>query len=136
MKCLIVEDDFAARRLMTKYLSGYGDCDIAIDGNEAVGAFRQALKENDPYELICLDIVMPRMDGRQALKTIRRIESDHGIDDTDCVKVIIVTAIGDSEDIIDSLKDGNESYIIKPVKKPELFEEIKKLGFIEAEASK
>ena len=79
MKYLIVEDDFAARRLLQRYLSNYGDCDIAVDGNEAVEAFRQAVDEKEPYDLICLDIMMPNMDGHEALKVIRQIESEHGI---------------------------------------------------------
>ncbi len=52
MKYLIVEDDFAARRLLQRDLSNYGDCDIAVDGNEAVEVFRQAVDEKEPYELM------------------------------------------------------------------------------------
>ena len=78
MKCLIVEDDFAARRLLQRYLSSHRDCDIAVDGNEAVEAFRQATDEKEPYDLICLDIMMPNMNGHEALKAIRQIESEHG----------------------------------------------------------
>jgi len=133
MKCLIVEDDFAARRLLQRYLSGYGDCDIAVDGNEAVEAFRQATDEKEPYELICLDIMMPNMDGREALKLIRQIENEHGIGGHDGVKVIMTTALGDSKNVMESFREGCEAYIVKPVEKDKLFEEIGKLGFINLE---
>ena len=130
MKCLIVEDDFAARRLLQRYLSGYGDCDIAVDGNEAVEAFRQATDEKEPYELICLDIMMPNMDGREALKLIRQIESEHGISGLDCVKVIMTTALEDPKNVIGSFREGCEAYIVKPVKKDKLLEEMENLGLV------
>ena len=135
MKCLIVEDDFAARKLMQIHLSNYGDCDIAVDGNEAVEAFRQAINEKEPYELICLDIMMPNMDGHEALKVIRQIESEHGINGLDGVKVIMTTALGDSKNVIGSFREGCEAYIVKPIRKDKLFEEMENLGLIKLEVS-
>ena len=132
MKCLIVEDDFAARRLLKRYLSSYSDCDIAVNGNEAVQAFRQAMDEKEPYELICLDIMMPNMNGREALKAIRQIESERGIDGLDGVKVIMTTALGDPKNIVGSFREGCEAYIVKPVEKDKLIEEMANLGFVEA----
>jgi two-component system chemotaxis response regulator CheY len=130
MKYLIVEDDFAARRLLKRYLSDYGDCDVAVDGLEAVEAFRQAMDEKEPYDLICLDIMMPNMDGREALRAIRQIEHEHGIDGLDGVKVIMTTALGDSENVIGSFREGCEAYIVKPVEKDKLLEEMENLGLI------
>ena len=132
MKYLIVEDDFAARRLLKRYLSSYGECDIAVDGNEAVEAFREAVDDNEPYDLICLDIMMPNMDGREALKAIRQIEHEHGINGLDGVKVIMTTALGDSKSVIGSFREGCEAYIVKPVEKTKLLEEMEKLGLIES----
>lgn len=130
MKCLIVEDNFTARKLLTMYLSSWADCDIAVDGNEAVVAFRQALDEKEPYDLICLDIMMPNMDGRQALKAIRKIESENGIGGLDGVKVIMTTALGDPGNVIGSFREGCEAYIVKPVKKDKLLQEIQSLGLL------
>lgn len=130
MKCLIVEDDFAARRLMQRYLSSYGNSDIAVDGNEAVEAFRQATDEKELYDLICLDIMMPEMDGREALETIRQIEKEQGIGGLDCVKVIMMTALDDSENIMGAFRTGCEAYIVKPIRKEQLLQEMKKLGLL------
>lgn len=132
MKCLIVEDDFAARRLLQRYLSGYGDCDVAVDGNEAVEAFSQATDEKEPYDLICLDIMMPNMDGHEALKAIRQIESDHGINGLDGVKVIMTTALGDSKNVMGSFREGCEAYIVKPVEKDIFIQEMVNLGLVES----
>jgi two-component system chemotaxis response regulator CheY len=136
MRCLIVEDDFAARRLMTRHLADYGECDVAVDGNEAIEAFRESLDQNEYYDLICLDIMMPGMDGRQALRAIRRIEGEHNIDGLDGVKVIMTTALGDSENIMGSFREGCEAYIVKPVRRNKLVKELKKLGFAEPQISK
>lgn len=63
MKILIAEDDLASRQFLLQVLTGYGDCDVTVDGIEAVEAFTTAHKTKKPYDLICLDIMMPRVDG-------------------------------------------------------------------------
>jgi two-component system chemotaxis response regulator CheY len=128
MRFLIVEDDFAARRLLQRYLSKCGNCDVAVNGNEAVQAFRQAMDAEERYDLICLDIMMPNMNGHETLKAIRKIESEHDINGLEGVKVIMTTALRDSRDIMGAFKEGCEAYIVKPIQKDKLFEEIAKLG--------
>ena len=44
MKILLAEDDFASRKFMDKQLSRYGECDVMVDGEEAVDAFMMALE--------------------------------------------------------------------------------------------
>lgn len=77
MKILLAEDDFASRKFMANYLEKYGECDITVDGEEAVDAFLMALEDNEPYDLICLDVMMPVLDGYQALKAIRELSLIH-----------------------------------------------------------
>ncbi len=131
MKCLIVEDNFTARKLLQIYLSPFADCSFAVNGREAVEAVRNALDERQPYDFICLDIMMPEMDGHQALEEIRKIESEKGICGLDCVKVIMTTALSDSGNIMGAFNTGCESYLIKPIKKEKLLEEMNKLGIIQ-----
>ncbi len=128
MKSLIVEDDFAARKLMQRWLTDFSDCDIAVNGIEAVDAFRKASEEGAPYDLICLDIMMPKMNGHQALEAIRKVESERGTAGLDCVKVIMTTALNDPKHVLGAFKGGCEGYIVKPVSKQKLFDEIEKLG--------
>ena len=135
MKCLIVEDDFTARKLLQMYLSDYGYCFIAVNGREAVEAVRQALDEGQPYDLICLDIMMPEMDGQEALKAIRQVEKEHGIAGLDSVKVIMTTALDDSGNVMDAFRGGCEAYIVKPIAKKKLVEEMEKLGLIAQQVS-
>lgn len=130
MKSLIVEDDFTSRNLMQIYLADMGPCHVAVNGREAVEAVTESLNERQPYDLICLDIMMPVMDGIEALAAIRKLEKEKGIKGLDGVKVIMTTARGESEDIFDAFNTGCEAYIVKPVRKPELIAEIQKLGLI------
>ncbi len=132
MKTLIVEDDFITRRVMKEILGAYGDLDIAIDGMEAVQAFRLAWEEHKPYDLICMDIMMPNMDGQEALQRIRDLEKDMGIQDSREVKVVMTTALGDPKTVVKAFyKGGATSYIVKPVRKEALIGEIRNLGLID-----
>ena len=63
MKTLIVEDDFTSRLLLQELLRRFGPCHVAVNGVEAVDAVTAALTANAPYDLICLDIMMPVMGG-------------------------------------------------------------------------
>jgi two-component system chemotaxis response regulator CheY len=130
MKCLIVEDEFTSRKLLQVYLSDYGNCLVAVNGHEAVEAFREALEENEPYDLIFLDIMMPEMNGHDTLEAIRRIESEHSIAGLDGVKVIMTTALDDSRNVMGAFRSGCEAYLVKPIEKKNLLEELEKLGFV------
>ena len=74
MRTLIVEDDFTNRMILRGFLSPYGECDIVIDGNEAIQAVKMAWEENKPYDLICMDIMMPNMDGQEAVTKIHEMK--------------------------------------------------------------
>jgi len=130
LKILIVEDDFVCRKLLQMYLSKFGDCFIAVNGQEAVEAVGSAYDENYPYDLICLDIRMPETDGQEALEAIRRIERERGIAGLDCIKVIMTTGLDDSRNIMGAFRNGCEAYIVKPVEHDKLIKEMEKLGLI------
>jgi two-component system chemotaxis response regulator CheY len=131
MRILIAEDDLASRKFMQRFLSKYGECDIAVDGVETVDAFYAALKEKRPYDLICLDIMMPRVDGIKALKTIRGLEVQHGVPKEEQVKVIMTTALNDRQTITNSYDTGCEAYAWKPIDMDKFVEVMRKLKLIE-----
>lgn len=130
MKVLIAEDDFASRRVMSRLLAKYGECDITVDGREAITAFNMALESGDPYDLVCLDILMPELDGYVALKTIRAMEREKNITEDKQVKVIMTTALNHRKSVSKAFELGCEAYAGKPIV-PEKFEnELRKLGLI------
>ncbi|MFH0724827.1 MAG: response regulator [Pseudomonadota bacterium] len=131
MRMLIVEDDPIAQKVMFKYLSAYGDCDIAVDGEEAVRAFRLAQKDNRRYDLILMDIMMPKVNGREALLQIREMEKNAGVFGSSEVKVIMTTALADPKTVVDSYyRSGATSYLVKPVEREKLLDELRNLKLI------
>ncbi|MHC4535372.1 MAG: response regulator [Planctomycetota bacterium] len=130
LKILVAEDDFACRKILQSFLSDFGDCFVVINGLEAVEAVKIALDEGRPYDLICLDVMMPEMDGHEALESIRKIEKERGITGLDNVKVMMTTALSDSASVIGAFREGCEAYIVKPFDKRNFFEEMEKLGFV------
>jgi two-component system chemotaxis response regulator CheY len=131
MKCLIVEDDFISRRIMKELLSAYCECDIAVNGEEAVASFRMAHEGKRPYDLICMDIMMPGVDGNEALKRIREAEKEMGVPPAIEVKVIMTTAMDDPKTVIDSYYNGGAtSYLVKPISKQKLVRELRTFGLI------
>ena len=114
MKILIVDDDIVSRKLLRGILAGYGHCDLAADGGEAVDTVRQSLDEREAYDLITLDIKMPDIDGQETLRQIRALEEAHGIYGLDQVKVIMATAMEDSRNIMTAFSTGCEGYLVKP----------------------
>ena len=125
MKTLIVEDDFTSRLLLQEILKDYGAVHIAANGGEAVQAVRAALETNQPYSLICMDIMMPEMDGYQALRAIRGLEEARGITSSKGVKIFMITALDGVKDVIQGFHGLCDAYLFKPVDKAKLLEQLR-----------
>ena len=131
MHVLIVEDDFVSRKLLHQMLSPYGECDIAVDGIEGVEAFKMALADGNPYDLVCLDIMMPRMDGQAALGQIRQLEAQKGVLEMNAARVIMTTAVDDKKQVTQAFyRGGAASYFVKPIDQDKLVAELRILGLI------
>ena len=130
MKTLVVEDDFTSRLLLQEILKKYGDVHIAVNGQEAVKAVDTAINTGEPYNLICLDIMMPEMNGLEALKKIRGMEDARGIQITRGVKVIMTTALDGAKHIMEAFHGLCDAYLVKPIDKPALIKQMHRLGLI------
>jgi two-component system chemotaxis response regulator CheY len=120
-KILIVEDEFVSRYLLEEFLSPYGTSHSAVDGYEAVLAFKTALIEKRPYNLVCLDIMMPGLDGREVAKEIRRLEKEINVESA--CKVVMTTAVTDEKVKEDMLASGLcDAYMNKPLQLDKLTE--------------
>lgn len=131
MKCLVVEDDLMSRHMLKEMLPASFITDIAVNGKEAVTAFRLAHADKRPYDLIFMDVEMPVMGGIEALCHIRELEKNMEIPPSLEVKAIMTTSHSDIQTILDSLnKGGVASYMIKPLNVQNVHSELKKLGIV------
>jgi len=130
MKILIAEDDLSSRKFLSKFLSQYGECDVTVNGIEAVEAFMIAHDIGEPYDLICLDIMMPKVDGIKALRAIRDIEKQKGLEVSEGVKIIMTSALNEAEIVFDTFTTGSEAYATKPINLDRMVDVMKKLVLI------
>lgn len=106
-KILIVEDEKKLAEVMMLYLKNEGyKVSLAFDGNKGDGAI-----ENEKFDLIILDVMMPEKDGWSLLRKIKN-KGD--------TPVIITTARGEEEDRIFGLELGAVDYMVKPISMKEL----------------
>ena len=119
MKILLAEDDFVTRKFMANFLSKYGDCDVTVDGMKAVDAYMMAL-----------DIMMPVMDGYQALVGIRNLEKAHNVPEEKQAKVIMATALNDEKNVKMAFELGCTVYSGKPIDQAKFEQALQKLGMI------
>lgn len=130
MRVLIAEDDLASRKFLQKVLSKYGECDMVIDGVEALDAYLLSIKEDNPYDLICLDIMLPKVDGVEVLKAIRDFETHKKLPAAKRIKVIMTTALAQTQLVKEAFEIGCEAYIEKPIDPEKMIEVIRKMGLI------
>lgn len=132
MRILIAEDEPISRKFIYLFLSAYGECDLTIDGAEAIEAFHLAIKEHRPYDLVCLDIMMPGINGIDALKQIRELEVQALIADDKRAKIIMTTALNNIDHVQEAFEYGSEGYITKPINTQKIIELLKEFQLIQS----
>lgn len=130
MKILIVEDDHGYRKLLKVYLSSFGTCDAVSNGYEAIEFFKRSIRDQDRYDLICLDNEMPGIDGVGTLKAIRQIEKQYEINWKKRSRIIMETVAVHPGDVMKALHLGCDSYLDKDGKKETLINEMQILGLL------
>ena len=111
MKILIAEDDPVSRRVLQAALEKWGHEVIATsDGAEAL----KVLEEPDAPRMAILDWMMPRMDGVEVCRSVREIKLRIP------TYIILLTAKGLKDDIVEGLESGANDYVTKPFHRPEL----------------
>ena len=112
-RILLVDDDASIRDSLSSFLSRAGfEVSTAYDGDRAL-----AVLEEESPDLLILDVLMPRLDGREALRQIRRSGN--------WMPVILLTQVGDATERAMALEDGADDYINKPFEAQELVARIR-----------
>lgn len=114
MRSMIVDDDEMGRMMLATLLEDFGPCDQAANGQEALELFDRAAADGSPYDLICLDIIMPVMDGTETLRQIRGRDQQRG----ERTKVFMISACNTPQDIENAFFEGDcDDYIVKPFRR-------------------
>ena len=130
MRILIAEDDRISRTFMKEFMKEYGQCDVAVDGMEALDLFMDAVKKEDPYRLICLDIMMPKVEGLKVLRVIRAMEKQHDVPQEKRARILMTTALADLDYVDQAFKLGADGYAAKPIDTDKITEVIRNMGLI------
>jgi two-component system chemotaxis response regulator CheY len=133
IKALVVEDVHFIGLIIQRVIAPYGECDMAQTGMEAIDKFTQAFLYHNPYNLICLDILLPGMDGFEVLHSIRKFEDEINLSPESRVKVIMISTFNDQSTVRRARTAGCDRYIAKPFSMKKILEEIQSLGLIETE---
>ncbi len=129
MKTLIVEDDPTCCVLLQTILEEYGPVQTAGNGKQAIEIVRESLNKKEPFNLICMDIMMPEMNGQQAVSAIRTMEEEREMFSNGAT-IIMTTSIDDEESAKIAYANFCDLYVVKPIEKGPLLEELRKLGLI------
>ena len=128
LRILLVEDDLACRLLLQTFLARYGDCHVALNGREAVEAFRAAFARGSSYDFICMDIMMPEMDGCEAVREIRTWEENHGIRSPYGAMIFMTTTVHEIREVFRCFRELCDAYLVKPI---DLGQLLSKMRFFE-----
>jgi two-component system response regulator MtrA len=111
-RILLIEDDPSIREVTAIGLGAAGfEVTTAADGVDGLARFRA-----DPYDLILLDVMLPRLDGYEVARQVRK---------TSTVPIVMLTARGDTMDVVVGLEAGADDYVRKPFDLPELIARIR-----------
>jgi two-component system chemotaxis response regulator CheY len=130
MKTLIVEDDPTSRLLLHTILRGYGECELAANGREALAAILKAEEAKKPFQLVCLDIMMPDIDGKEVLDTLRGLERASGRLPETWSKAVMTTARDDLNTVSGAYYNLCDRYLVKPIDKAKLVACLRELKLI------
>ncbi len=131
LKALIVEDEFTSRLILLSTLQTYGEVHIAVNGQEAIEAVSLAIELGAPYNLICLDVIMPEMTGQEILKVIRKLENTAETTPNKIAKIIMATSVSDGKSVISAFKEQCDAYMIKPIDPKKLLQHLRNFNLID-----
>lgn len=132
MKCLIVEDNEFMREGLRLFLEAHAQIEMAANGQEGVELFTRALSGAEGFDLVLLDVVMPVMDGQQALRMMRQAERESGKSPEKKAVIIMTTALNSAEQMEQALWDGDcTDYLVKPVVRADLLALLRRYRLLE-----
>ena len=116
--------------MLQEIFGEYGPVHVAVNGKEAVAAARAAIDAGQPYQLICLDIIMPELDGNEALRQIRDLERSSALPFSDYARVFMTSGVNSSKNILQAFNQSCDAYLLKPLDIHKLKAQLRQYGLI------
>ena len=134
-RILIADDDAAFVELLRTVLAPHAAITVARDGIEAIAAFRSALETGQHFAAVCLDQLMPGMDGNRTLRALRRTEATHAGQGWTRARIVVVSALRDRAQVLRALESGCDSYLVKPLEPQSVVVRLRELGVFDERAA-
>jgi len=126
MRCLIADDVSILRRIIENILNPFFEVILVNNGQEALKKFEESLKKKQPFDVVFLDIMMPKLNGIQTLEKMRQIELIYEVQKK--AKIIMVTILSDQDSVEEALEKGCDGYILKPYSPYNVLKALKRYG--------
>ena len=130
MKTLIVDNEEADRVAVQEILLDYGECDFAENGREAVDEFQRAWSGGNPYDLVCLDLQMPVLDGFETLRVLREMERAMSVTDAERCRIFMITTHTAIRGKDRARTLGCDAYFLKPFKRRLFINRLQNFGLL------
>src|ERR1041385_6498007 len=131
MRSLLVDDSPVILQVLKNFLHKFSDCDLAQNGQAGIDAFTRSLDDQNRYDLVCLDLQMPEIDGLQLIGLIRSQEQERQL--VSRCKILVITATGEAEAIREIRAKGADGYLLKPISEQKLLDTLANLGLVGSE---
>ncbi len=130
IRALIVEDVFLIQRVIERFIEPYGTFRVSNNGRSALKEYAEYFFNGDAFNLVCLDIYLPEVNGLEVLKHIRDFEKEIRLSEEERSKIIIISSVTHPGTIQQAYDLGCDYYITKPFSKDDILKALKKLKLI------
>ncbi len=130
MRILIADDSEIDQKVLASMLKRQGECQVVSSGSAVLEAIEKSYGEENPFGLLCLDIIMPDLAGHEVLQRIRNLEKAKKIAKADRLRIVMTTGLHDVKHILKATNLGCDGYVTKPVEKERLMIELSKMGLV------
>lgn len=127
MKALVVDDCAVSTATISKLLKNYGTVETTDSGQAGLDLLSEAAKSDAPFDVLCVDINMPGMDGFELLKRLKGMPRETAQSDK-TMKVFMTTGQNEIRLVLRAMEHGCSGYLVKPISEDNLATEMAKIG--------